>query len=266
MRAMILAAGRGQRMGALTATQPKPLLTVAGRSLIQWQLERLKAAGIRDIVINTAYRGAQIVAALGDGRSQGLNLHYSREELLPTDATATPAGALQRSASPGGSASFAWDRSASSANAPAAPEASGLETAGGIIEALPWLGPEPFLVVNADVWCDVDLAAFVAGYDGHSEALLLLVPTPDWKARGDFDWDAAGRVRRGERFTFAGISLLTPALFAGLGQGWRPLAPVLHGAIARDAVQGCYHTGVWADIGTPERLALLAQSLAPGLC
>ena len=266
MRAMILAAGRGQRMGALTATQPKPLLTVAGRSLIQWQLERLKAAGIRDIVINTAYRGAEIGATVGVGRSQGLSVHYSREELLVADATATPAGALQRSASPGGSASFAWDRSASSANAPAAPEASGLETAGGIIEALPRLGPDPFLVVNADVWCDVDLAAFVAGYDGHSEALLLLVPTPDWEARGDFDWGAGGRVRRGERFTFAGVSLLTPALFAGLGRGWRPLAPVLWDAIARDAVQGSYHAGVWADIGTPERLALLAQSLAPGLC
>ena len=118
MKAMILAAGRGKRMGALTADRPKPLLRVGSDSLIGWQLRRLARAGYREVVINLGYRGEMIAAALGDGSAYGLRVYYSRE-----------------------------------------PE-EGLETAGGIIQALPLLGEAPFLVVNADVWCDADLLRF----------------------------------------------------------------------------------------------------------
>ena len=117
MKAMILAAGRGKRMGALTADRPKPLLRVGSDSLIGWQLRRLARAGYREVVINLGYRGEMIAAALGDGSAYGLRVYYSRE-----------------------------------------PE-EGLETAGGIIQALPLLGEAPFLVVNADVWCDATCAA-----------------------------------------------------------------------------------------------------------
>ena len=110
MKAMILAAGRGKRMGALTADRPKPLLRVGDDTLIGWQLRRLARAGFIDVVINLGYRGTMIADALGDGSGYGLRIHYSRE-----------------------------------------PE-EGLETAGGIIQALPLLGDAPFLVVNADIW------------------------------------------------------------------------------------------------------------------
>ena len=132
MKVMILAAGRGKRMGALTADRPKPLLRVGSDSLIGWQLRRLARAGYREVVINLGYRGEMIAAALGDGSAYGLRVYYSRE-----------------------------------------PE-EGLETAGGIIQALPLLGEAPFLVVNADVWCDADLRRFCENRPPDSLAHLLL--------------------------------------------------------------------------------------------
>jgi MurNAc alpha-1-phosphate uridylyltransferase len=217
MRAMILAAGRGERMGALTANRPKPLLEIEGVSLLARQLGRLAAAGIREAVINLSYRGDQIRAAVGDGSRHGLRIAWSQEPEPP------------------------------------------LGTAGGIIQALPLLGREPFLLVNADVVCDFDVAKLAP--DG-GMGCLVLVPNPSHHPRGDFGLDGEGRLVDSEpRLTYSGISLLDPALFDGLPPGRHALATVFLSAIAARNLAGVLHEGLWFDVGTPERLKAAASAL-----
>lgn len=225
MRAMILAAGRGERMRPLTDECPKPLLEAGGKPLIVWTLERLARAGFTEVIINTAHLGRQIPQRLGDGSAFGLELRYSPE----------PAGAL--------------------------------ETAGGIRQALPLLGPEAFLVINGDIWCDHPLVppprlpAATAAPLAH----LVLVDNPPQHPDGDFALDADGRVTTDTgpgRLTFSGIGWYHPALFASLEPGCRPLGPVLREAIAQHRVSGEHYTGDWRDIGTPQRLAALDRDLA----
>jgi len=215
---MILAAGLGTRMRPLTDHCPKPLLEAGGKPLIVHHLERLRAGGIIDVVINVSYRAEQLVAALGDGRDFGVHIAWSRET--------TP-----------------------------------LETGGGIRQALPLLGEAPFLLVNGDVWCDLDPAGLPAL--GDDLARLVLVDNPDHHPQGDFHLDAAGRVHaEGEpRLTFAGISLLDPALVADEPPGAFALAPLLRRAMAEGRVGGHRHRGAWVDVGTPERLADLDRRL-----
>lgn len=222
-RAMILAAGRGERMRPLTDTCPKPLLEAGGKPLIVWQIERLRAAGLSGIVINHAHLGARIEAALGDGSALGVDIRYS-------------------------------------------PEPVALETAGGIRQALPLLGPEPFVVVNGDVFCDADLAAVRAAARGLRTdgdlAHLVLVANPAHHPEGDFSLDGDRVVGHGPALTFSGIGAYHPALFADLpaGQPAR-LAPLLREAIVRGRVSGRFHDGTWIDVGTPERLAELDRRL-----
>ena len=207
---MILAAGRGERMRALTADEPKPLLAIGGTSLIERHLTRLARAGIKEVVINLSYRGAQIRARLGDGERFGLAITYSEEGEPP------------------------------------------LETAGGIVHALPLLGSAPFLLVNSDVFTDLDLASFASSA---SASTLLLVPNPAHNASGDFGLDERGFVTVSEpKLTYGGVAVLAAAMFAGLEPGRRPLKPVLDGAIARGELRGQFYDGVWIDVGTPERL------------
>jgi MurNAc alpha-1-phosphate uridylyltransferase len=217
MKAMILAAGRGERMRPLTDLTPKPLLPVAGKPLIVWHLERLARAGFREIVINHAHLGDQIETLLGDGDAWGLRIAYSAE----------PQGAL--------------------------------ETAGGIANALPLLGDEPFLVVNGDIFCDWDFARAHAALAPRHLAHLVLVPNPPHHPGGDFTL-AGATVGRGEtdRLTFSGIGVYRPELFAGIERG-RPakLAPLLVEAIAAGRIRGERHAGRWEDVGTPARLAAL---------
>lgn len=210
MRAMILAAGRGERMGALTADRPKPLLDVGGETLIERHLRALAIAGFAEVVINLSYRGAQIRAALGAGERFGLAIRYSEEGEPP------------------------------------------LETAGGIVQALPLLGSSPFLLVNADVITDLDFAAWRRE---RTVSTLLLVPNPPHNRNGDFGLDATGRVAASPPLlTYGGVATLDPALFAGFAPGRRPLKPVLDAAIARGALAGVCYEGLWMDVGTPERL------------
>lgn len=224
MKAMILAAGRGDRMRPLTDKCPKPLLAVAGKPLIVWHIERLAAAGIEDIVINHAHLGGMIEAALGDGRPWGVRIRYSPE----------PPGAL--------------------------------ETAGGIRQALPLLGQDPFLVINGDIYCDWDPARIPRLAD-RDQAHLILVPNPDHNPTGDFTLladrcasEAAPGI--GERLTFSGIGIYRPGLFSGLPAGQpAKLAPLLRAAMAQNAVSAECHRGRWHDIGTPERLAALDAEL-----
>jgi len=217
MRAMILAAGRGERMRPLTDELPKPLLEVAGRALIEHQIERLSAAGVTDIVINLSWMGGKIRALLGDGSRYGVTIKYSDE----------PDGAL--------------------------------ESGGGIREALPMLGDGPFMVINADLWCDFDLRTLVLAKG--DLASLVLVDNPAHNPDGDFDLED-GRVRDRKRLTFAGIGMYRPSLLASLPRGRYGIASVLRQAMRADRVSGVHHTGVWQDVGTPERLAALRERLA----
>ena len=212
MRAMLLAAGRGERMGAFTAATPKPLLEIAGRPLIEHHLIRLRAAGISEVVINVSYLGEQIEARLGDGSRFDVALHFSREPGEP------------------------------------------LETGGGIRRALTMLGPEPFLVVNSDVWSDFDYRRLPESPAGLAH--LVLVPNPAHHPLGDFALDG-GRVHAegAPRHTFSGIAVYRPELFVGLQEGRFPLAPILRAACAQGRVTGMLFEGLWIDVGTPDRLS-----------
>jgi MurNAc alpha-1-phosphate uridylyltransferase len=207
---MLLAAGRGERMGALTATQPKPLLTIGDRALIEHHVARLAASGIDKLVINLSYRGADIRKRLGDGRRYGVSIAYSDEGEPP------------------------------------------LETGGGIVQALPLLGREPFLLVNSDIYTDFDFRVLVEG--PHVPALVL-VPNPSHNARGDFGLDAGGFLSASPPLsTYAGIAIFHPKSFLELPLGRRPLKPLLDAAIARRELRGFPYSGFWLDVGTPERL------------
>jgi MurNAc alpha-1-phosphate uridylyltransferase len=212
MKAMILAAGRGERMRPLTDHTPKPLLLVAGKPIIEHTIEQLVIAGFTDLVINHAHLGAQIAQRLGDGQALGATIQYSPEG------------------------------------------EQGLETAGGIINALPLLGDEVFLVVNGDIATDFDFATLKN--IPVDLAHLVLVPNPAHHPEGDFGINNAGLVdeQAQEQLTFSGIGLYSPKLFHGLPVGSRKLGPLLRQAIARQRVSGQKHTGFWLDIGTPERL------------
>ena len=224
MKAFILAAGRGERMRPLTDHTPKPLLVAGGKPLIVWHLERLAAAGYRDIVINHAHLGEQIEQALGDGAKWGLTIRYSPE----------PPGAL--------------------------------ETAGGIANALPLLGDSAFLVVNGDIWCDVDFGRLsrltAAGWQ--PAAHLLMVANPPHHAGGDFSLNDERVIfaNSGQTFTYAGVGVFSPSFFNDVPVD-RPmkLRPLLDAAIAAGTLTGERHTGRWVDVGTPQRLAELDQEL-----
>lgn len=210
MKAMLLAAGRGERMGALTAAVPKPLLTIGGVPLIERHVVRLAASGIAEIVVNLSYRGAQIRDHLGSGRRFGVAIAYSDEGEPP------------------------------------------LETGGGIVQALPLLGQEPFLLVNSDIYTDFDYASLASG---PREPTLVLVPNPPHHPRGDFGVDAAGWVSAAPPLlTYAGVAVFAPQSFAGLERGRRPLKPWLDAAIARRELRGIVFSGLWLDVGTLERL------------
>lgn len=222
MKAMILAAGRGNRMRPLTDHTPKPLLAAGGKPLIQHQIEHLAAAGFRELVINHAHLGQQIEAALGDGSRFGVSIQYSAEG-----------------------------------------EGQALETGGGIFKALPRLGPDPFLVVNGDVWSDLALDGLTLA-EGDL-AHLVLVENPSHHPVGDFALVGARVRTQGEpRLTFGGIGLYHPELFAGYQGGAFPLAPLLRAATGQDRVGGQIHRGHWYDIGTPERLDALDRWLSSG--
>ncbi|WP_130536881.1 N-acetylmuramate alpha-1-phosphate uridylyltransferase MurU [Thiomicrorhabdus indica] len=211
-KAMILAAGRGNRLRPLTDKTPKPLIELAGKPLIEYHLEKLAEAGVNEVVINTAWLGEQFSKKLGSGARFGLKIEYSPE----------PEG--------------------------------GLETAGGIINALPLLGEQPFLVVNGDVYSSMDYQHFTNLQLKEDLAHLCLVKTPSFKAHGDFGLSPAGKVLEKGEWTFSGISVLSPKLFAGLSVDFLPLAPILREAMQQQKVSGEIYEGAWSDIGTLERL------------
>lgn len=234
MKALIFAAGLGERMRPLTTHTPKPLLKAGGKPLIVWHLEKLAAAGIREVVINTSWLAAQFPQVLGSGEQWGLRLHYSHE----------------------------GERA--------------LETGGGMWHALDALreadAPDaPFIAVNGDIHSDYDFARLPLEPAG--DAHLVLVDNPPQHPSGDFAL-CGNRVREaGDRLTFSGIGVYRPALL----RNWRQvigevagvhddpprfkLAPLLYAAVAAGRVTGEHHQGIWTDVGTPQRLAALDESL-----
>lgn len=216
MIAMILAAGRGERLKPLTDTTPKALVEVRGQSLLEWHLEKMHDAGIRDVVINLGWLGEKIVERVGSGSGYGLSVVFS-------------------------------------------PEGDNvLETGGGIHNALPLLGDNPFLVMNADIYTDMPIPKIKL--EDQSMGHLVLVPTPDYRDHGDFDLDG-GIVRNGDSpaLTFSGVSVYRPEFFDACEPGRFSIVPMLRRAADARQIQGSLYEGQWADIGTTERLATLNQ-------
>ena len=221
MKAMLLAAGRGERLRPLTEHTPKALVAVGGKPLMGWHLERLAAAGCREAVINVSHLAQQIIDYVADGQRFGLSVRYSRE-------------------------------------------AEPLETAGGIATALPLLGSAPFLLVNADIYCEVPFRPLLAHPLGGMLSHLVLVPNPPHRPQGDFSL-AAGHVgtASASRYTYAGVAVMSPQLVASVKRGEKaPLAPHLYRAAGQERLSGELFTGLWQDVGTPERVAELAAQLA----
>jgi|SRR5450830_229884 len=235
MKAMILAAGRGERMRPLTDHTPKPLLQVGGKPLIVWHLERLAQAGFSEVMINHAYLGQQIEAQLGNGGQWGLSIRYS-------------------------------------------PEVNALETAGGIAQALPLLGDAAFLVINGDIFTDIDFAKLIYALAPGQLAHLVMVDNPPHHPNGDFAYLDGSLLPEGHlhedqlhedqlqenpaRLTFSGIGVYHPDLFKGVVRGEAAkLAPLLREAIAQGLLAAEHYQGVWHDIGTSERLAELDAQL-----
>ena len=237
MRALVFAAGLGERMRPLTEHTPKPLLEVAGKPLIAWHLEKLAAAGIADVVVNTSWLAQRFAPALGDGARWGLRLHYLYEGGTPLE---TGGGILNA------------------------------------MPLLSPDGQAPFLAVNGDIWCDADFDALPRAPDGDAHLLMVDNPphNPDGDfaldAHGRLHGDGA------HRLTFCGIGVYRPRLFddwrtvIGDAPGTEAspprfkLAPLLRSAMRRGAVGGAHHTGTWTDVGTPQRLAELDARLRSG--
>lgn len=210
MRAMILAAGRGERMQHLTIDTPKPLLCVHGSYFIEYAIRALEKIGVREIVINVCYKAALIKSALGSGAQYGVEIVYSDE-------------------------------------------AEALETGGGIYQALPLLGPDPFIVLSCDVIADYQLQNLPKKIK--KLAHLVLVDNPDFHLKGDFCL-VGDKVVMGDAhtYTFSNIGVYRPELFQHCQPGRFRLGDLLKTAIQNDQVTGEYYGGFWQNLGTPSQL------------
>ena len=226
MKAMILAAGLGNRMRPLTLYKPKPLLEVGGKALIVWHIEKLKNIGVTEIVINSAWLADILISTLGDGSQFGVKILWTREE-------------------------------------------EGLETAGGIINALPLLGDDPFILVNGDVWTTMDFESLLSVQLEQDLAHLVFVPNPVQHPHGDFTLQN-GRAYtfeqaiRGENLTYSGVAVISPKLFEGAKPGKQPMLPFLKQAMLDGKISAEKMQGAWVDVGTPERLMALDLQIRQG--
>jgi len=228
MKAMILAAGRGERLRPLTDHIPKPLAEVDGKPLIVYHIERLAELGVKHIIINHAWLGYKLEEVLGDGSRWQLTISYSSE-------------------------------------------LEALETGGGIKKALPLLGPDPFLVINGDVFVDalptingqlLSLAS-VEKVMNNRQAYLWLVDNPPQHPNGDFGLNSDKvELTADPKLTFSGIAIYRPAFFDSTPNGRFGLAPLLKQKMASDLVVGEHLVGYWCDVGTLDRLARLNERVA----
>jgi len=217
MRAMILAAGRGERLRPLTDVTPKPLLEVDGQPLIVHHLHSLVKAGISEVVINLWYLGEQIQTMLGDGQRYGLNIQYSIEDQLQN-------------------------------------------TGGGIVQALPLLGSDPFIVLSADILTDFPLRALPNSPTGLAH--LVLVDNPDYHTVGDFALqNGIVSLTGGQTYTYANIGVYRPEFFAQAPNGPFGLGKLLRDHIANGLITAQYYNGLWHNIGTPADLELVNNNI-----
>lgn len=231
MKALIFAAGRGERMRPLSDLTPKPLLVAGGKRLIEWQIDALVRAGVRELVINTAHLAAAIEATLGDGARFGARIDYAREGTTAEQA---------------------------------------LETLGGIVNALPLLAPQgaerPFIVVSGDIVTDYDYRHLIAHAQaielGAADAHLVLVDNPPSHPGGDMGLER-GRIHlQPPLLTYANIGVFAPRLFRREAPARRKLFPWLYGFAADGRVTGEHFRGIWHNVGTPAELAQLDAALA----
>ena len=237
-RALILAAGRGERMRPLTDVTPKPLLHAGGKRLIEWQIESLVAAGVRDIVINVAHLPDQFEAALGDGDRHGAAIQYSREGSRAADA---------------------------------------LETLGGIVHALHLLGNAPFIVTSGDIVTEYPYGRLAPACEalqkGAFDAHLVLVDNPPFHSRGDMGLVSESTHQRIDpdatpRQTYANIGIFSPRLFTPLIDSLKgrrsALFPWIYTAARAGRVSGEHFAGRWWNAGTPDDLVQLDAELDRG--
>ena len=211
MKAMILAAGRGERLRPITDTCPKPLVKVGGKELLVWHIEKLKQVGITDILINSAYLSEKIVDFIGDGSKFGVKVTHSVEG------------------------------------------ASGLETAGGIIKALPFFEGKDFLVVNGDTFIDADYKQFLEPLENEYLARLYLVDKPPHNQKGDFKIED-GKCYRGSDYTFSGTAVYKTKAFLNMPIEKKPLLPLFLKWSQIHELSAKPLCGKWFDVGTIERL------------
>ena len=217
MKAMILAAGRGERLRPLTDRIPKPMIPIGGEPLVVHQLRWLRCVGIREVVINVHHLGAQIERGLGDGTDHGMCIRYSREEDL-------------------------------------------LDTGGGVKQALPRLGTDPFVLLNGDIWTNYPFGNLLDKRP--QQAHLVLTPTPPHLSRADFRLEGDLVRRAGATpndLTYCGIGVLAAALFENSPDGAFSLADLYFRAAAVGQLAGELFNGDWIDIGSPERLRQVRQ-------
>lgn len=215
--AMILAAGRGERLRPFTDLTPKALCTVQNIPLIEYHVANLATAGFNRLVINHAWLGGQIRQHLGNGARWSVEIYYAPE----------PPG--------------------------------GLETGGGIVNALPLLGDKPFLTVNADIFTDYDFKTLrnTNFQPENSLAHLILINKPDYCQTGDFGLSSTGIIdNNNRRYIFSGLACYRPELFLNLEPGRYSITPMLRQLAMEGQASGTIYTGKWVDIGSPERLRL----------
>ena len=222
MKAIILAAGRGERLRPLTDITPKPLLYAGKKRLIEYHLENLARANITEVIINVSYKVEEIVQILSDGKKYGVNITYSVEQ----------------------------------------PKA--LDTGGGILNALPLLGNEPFLAVSSDIWTDYSFSNLLPNTHNLGDFLahLLLVPNPEYNVNGDFGLHENLLTNDNPiKFTYANIGVYSPLLFKDCKERIFSLASLLRAAIAQQKISGELYTGQWTNVGTEKILNTLKKHL-----
>ena len=218
MKAMILAAGKGERMQPLTLDTPKPLLCVNGKPMIVWHILNLAAVGIKEIVINVCYLADKIIEQLGDGSDFGVKLIYSDERQYPQN----------------------------------------LDTGGGVLNARHLLGADPFILVSADIVTDFPFEVFLASDINPTAAHLVLVDNPPFHPIGDFGLkDGIVNENASKKMNFAGISFVSPFVLRAESPYPVGLADLLSPYIKKGEVTGSYYQGSWQNIGTPEQLIAL---------
>ena len=211
MKAIILAAGKGERFGSITKTLPKPLIQLGKMTLIEHNILLLKTYGFLDLIINVSYLSVMIIDYIGNGEKYGVNITYSIESTGP------------------------------------------LETGGGIHNALSFLGGDPFLVINSDIYTDCKLSGIKINQNDHG--VLVMVKNPIHNLNGDFSC-SNGRIIIGgtKKLTYSGISILNPLIFENLKLEKYKLIDVLVKEINRNKISAFIHDGIWCDVGDIEKL------------